>query len=142
MAASKVSREREMACSRDALLKVITDVEAYPEFITEVVSAKKLKGGTDKKFQVKFELEIVKRFEYVLEFNVTGKETVSWHLVESNFFKKNEGKWVLKELGPNKTAATYELDIALGFMVPGWVTKKLTETNLPKMFESFEKRAQ
>lgn len=70
-----------------------------------------------------------------------GSEEVRWKLVDSDFFKKNEGRWVLKEKGNNETEVHYELDVAVVFMVPSWIAKKLTEVNLPKMFESFEVRA-
>lgn len=136
-----VVREKVMAVPKSALFKVITDFEKYPEFVDEVVSVQLLDGSTGTKKKVKFELEVIKRFDYVLEFELKGEEEVSWKLVSSNIFKKNEGKWSLKDGGANKTDVTYSLDIGLGFLVPGWVSKKLTETNLPKMLDGFESRA-
>ena len=136
-----VVREKVMEVPKSALFKVITDFEKYPEFVDEVVSVEILPGATPTKKQVKFELEVIKRFDYVLEFDIKGQEEVAWRLVSSNIFKKNEGKWVLKEEGAGKTGVTYSLDIGLGFLVPGWVSKKLTETNLPKMLDGFESRA-
>ena len=137
---AKVTREKEMAVSVGDLWKVITDFERYPDFVEEVVLAKPLKSAGQKQV-VQFEIEVVKRFQYTLEFSqVEGKE-LSWRLVESNFFKKNDGRWLLRDLGGDKTHATYEVDLGFGFLVPGWVTKKLTEVNLPKMLDAFEKRA-
>jgi ribosome-associated toxin RatA of RatAB toxin-antitoxin module len=135
----KVVKEKEMGVSTDALWKVITDFESYPDFVDEVVLAKKVSGGKGQ--IVQFELEVVKRFQYTLEFHTVEKKELSWKLVESNFFKKNDGRWLLKDLGGNRTHATYEVDVGFGFMVPGWVTRKLTEVNLPKMLEAFESRA-
>jgi ribosome-associated toxin RatA of RatAB toxin-antitoxin module len=130
-----------MAVSQAQMFKVITDFPAYPQFVSEVVSAKVEPGGNAKKFQVTFELEIVKRFEYTLEFEVRGKEEVRWKLAKSNFFKTNEGRWLLESLGPEKTRVVYEVDVGFGFLVPGWISRKLTETTLPKMLENFEARA-
>jgi ribosome-associated toxin RatA of RatAB toxin-antitoxin module len=61
--------------------------------------------------------------------------------VESDFFKTNQGKWILSphQVG---TWVKYELEVGFGFLVPGWITKKLTESNLPQMFDKFETRAQ
>ena len=137
---AKAIKEKEMNVSAAALRNVVIDFEKYPEFVTEVVSVERLTDDT-KKPRVKFELEVVKRFQYVLDFDLTHETDVHWTLVESNFFKTNTGAWLLKPLGESSTHATYELDVSFGFMVPGWVTRKLTEVNLPKMMESFENEA-
>src|SRR3989442_5636620 len=44
--------------SQDALAKAILDFENYPKFLTEVVAAARLPGGTAQKQRVQFELEI------------------------------------------------------------------------------------
>jgi len=105
------------------------------------VSAKVRAGGTETSITVDFELEVVKRFQYALQFQTKKPTEVRWSLVESNFFKTNSGVWSLKSLGAVRTSVHYELDVSFGFLVPGWITKKLTETSLPKMFDSFETQA-
>ncbi len=136
---ANVDTVKEFNVSADALFKAITDFEKYPEFMPEVVSAKILPGATDKKAQVKFEIEVMKKFEYTLEFSIKKNE-VTWKLVESNFFKKNEGRWNLSPNGKG-VQVHYELEVSFGFLVPGWITKKLTEVNLPQMFDKFEAQA-
>lgn len=137
---AKVERSKQMDVAMGGLYQAITDVENYPKFLPEVVTAKKL-SGTPEKFQVKFEIEIVKRFQYTLEFVSNGKDSVSWKLVDSDFFKKNQGSWKLTPASDKKTSVQYELEVDFGFLVPGFISKKLTEVNLPKMFEAFEQRA-
>lgn len=137
---AKVVRDKEMNVPTPLLLRAITEAENYPKFLPEVVSAKKV-SGTPEKYQVKFEIEVVKKFQYTLEFQSNGTDKVSWRLIESDFFKKNEGSWNLKSLGDKKTAVHYELDVDFGFLVPGFISKKLTEVSLPKMFDAFESRA-
>ncbi len=129
-----------MGVSKEALYQVITDFKSYPEFVTEVVSVEVQPGATKQTATVKFELEIVKRFQYTLSFKFKENEEVYWELVESNFFKTNTGRWLLKDAGAGNTDATYELDVAVGFLIPGWISKKLTETSLPRMMEGFEER--
>ncbi len=141
MSASKVQREKVMNVSAKALYRAITQFEHYPEFIKEVVSAKVQSGATKSKAKVTFELEVVKRFQYVLEFKMKPDEEVIWRLAESNFFKQNDGSWNLKSIAPKKTEVQYQLEVGFGFLVPGWVSRKLTEINLPQMFEAFEARA-
>ncbi len=137
----KVVREKEMNVPVKCLFEAITDFKSYPEFVPEVVSVEVLPGSTAEKARVKFELEVVKRFEYILEFHIKDSKEVKWKLVESNFFKTNEGAWKLKTLDKDKTHVDYELDVGFGFLVPGWVSKKLTEINLPKMLDNFEGQA-
>lgn len=138
---ARVVREKEMDVSLDCLSKVITDFESYPQFLPEVVSVQVDSGASANKKRVQFGLEIIKRFQYTLEFTMNSKEEISWKLIESNFFKTNEGRWVLKPMGSDRTFACYELEVGFGFFVPGWVSKKLTEVNLPRMLDHFEERA-
>jgi len=137
----RITREKLMDVKPEALFRAITEYESYPKFLTEVTSVKLLPGGTATKQKVQFNIEVVKSFQYVLEFQTKGKEEVTWKLVESNFFKANEGAWKLEPKGKNQTQVHYELEVGFGFLVPGFVSKKLTEVSLPKMLENFEERA-
>jgi ribosome-associated toxin RatA of RatAB toxin-antitoxin module len=140
MAEAKVTKEKEMSVGQDSLFEAITDFKCYPEFVSEVVSVT-VESETKTSPRVIFELELVKRFEYTLDFQIKGREEVSWKLLKSNFFKVNQGRWALKSLGGGKTQVLYEVEVAFGFLVPSWITRKLTETNLPKMLDNFETRA-
>ena len=137
----KVNREKRMDVPAGMLARAILEFESYPEFLDEVVSATLQPGGTDTVQTVKFELEVIKKFSYTLQFDIKGKEEIAWKLVDGNFFKINDGKWVLKAVDDNSVDVTYELEIGFGFLVPGFIAKKLTEVNLPRMFDSYEERA-
>ncbi len=138
----KVIQERTMNVSADALRRVILDFEKYPEFVTEVVSAKNHERGASGGQIVDFEVEAIRRFRYTLEFDASQPNEVRWRLVDSNLFTANEGAWILKKLSDSETAVKYELEVGVKFLIPGWVAKKLTEVNLPRLLESFETRAQ
>jgi ribosome-associated toxin RatA of RatAB toxin-antitoxin module len=130
-----------MGVSVEALRKAILDFEGYPTFLPEVVSARKRPQGTPECTYVDFELEIIKRFQYTLVFDSHDETEIRWHLHEGKIFKRNQGRWILRPQG-QRLHATYELDVELGLYVPGWVTKKLTENNLPRLLENYEARAQ
>jgi coenzyme Q-binding protein COQ10 len=138
---AKVVLERTMGVSAQALKRVVLDFEKYPEFLPEVVSAKTVASKKKGVQEVVFEIEVLKRFQYVLQFDLNSENEIRWRLMESNFFTANEGAWLLKPLSEKKTQVTYELEVGVKFMVPGFVAKKLTEVNLPKLLESFEARA-
>ena len=134
---SKVVREKKMEVGAPYLYQAITEFESYPEFLPEVVSAKLRPSSTPSQATVDFELEVIKRFQYTLIFQMSDESEVSWTLEDSNFFKVNQGKWKLHSQGESATQVEYELEVGFGFFVPKMITKKLTEVNLPKMFEQF-----
>lgn len=136
---SKVVQTKIMPVSMDTLLGVITDFERYPEFLPEVVGARTVSSGNGKA-TVRFELDLIKRFNYILDFDLSGGNSVSWTLASSDFFKVNTGRWSLEPEG-TATKATYELEVNVGFFVPSFVARTLTEVNLPKVLSQFEARA-
>ncbi len=138
----KVVLERTMSVSMEALKRVVLDFEKYPEFLPEVVGAKSI-GALQKGIQeVEFEIEVIKRFRYRLQFDLTKPNEVRWRLVESNFFTANEGAWLLTPSSKKKTEVKYELEVGVKFLVPGFISKKLTQVSLPKLLDSFEARAE
>lgn len=136
----ELTRNLVMSVPQHKIFAAVTQFENYPKFLSEVTAAKQSTTSDPKKFRVDFNLEIVKTFKYALEFHVASENEVTWRLLESDFFKKNEGAWRFKAAG-DKTEVGYDLKVEFGFMVPGFIAKKLTEVSLPKMFEAFEGQA-
>ena len=121
--------------------QVVVDFENYPEFVNGVYSVICLKESAMNP-QVQFEIKLIKKVSYILDFdNVPGK-SVRWTLAKKGFFKKNDGSWELEPLDKGKrTRATYTVDIEMG-LVPGSILKTITEVNFPKMLGEFKKRAE
>lgn len=138
--ATQVQREREFQVPLECLYRAIVDFESYKNFLPEVVGSTVVSKKGENQVRVKFEIEVMKRFSYELDFTLHPNTEIHWKLTEAGFFKTNQGKWVLSPKGTG-THVRYELEVGFGFLVPGWVTKKLTESNLPQMFDQFEKRA-
>ncbi len=67
--------------------------------------------------------------------------TIEWTLVESDFFKMNNGRWTLKAVAPGKTEAHYALEVEFKIPVPGLILNRLVKGSLPSMIKNFEKRA-
>ena len=84
---------------------------------------------------------MMKDVQYVLD-HVEDKTNgiVSWTLVESDSFKKNNGRWELKAAGPGKTDVRYELEIEFNFPVPGLILNRLVKGSLPSMVNGFVKQ--
>ncbi len=127
------------------IYQVVVDYESYPQFVTGVKSAKVGQDGQNK--TILFDMEMIKRLQYsvkVLE-NLdekAGTAHIHWTLLKSDFFKKNNGGWKLKSLGPNKTEVTYHLDVEFSFMVPGFILKGLIANAMPSAIREFTERAQ
>ncbi|MCX6102534.1 MAG: hypothetical protein NT000_04640 [Proteobacteria bacterium] len=121
---AKVIREKKMAVSQEALFKTITEFEKYPDFLKEVVGAKVVGKRTPEKIRVQFEIEIVRKFIYILEFSIVSKNEITWKLIESDFFKQNEGRWILNSNGTHETAVHYELEVGVVFLIPSWISNK------------------
>ena len=112
------------------------DYEAYPQFLQGVDKVKILEQ-TPTSTIVKFCLNLIKEFSYVLIMGHNPSKSVDWKLKSGDIFKKNEGSWMLEQMGENETRATYILDVDLKIFIPKMISKKLVSSNLPRTMESF-----
>ena len=126
--------------AREKLYEAIVDYAAYPEFIEGVDKVEILEQKSNSVI-VKFYLNLIKEFSYVLIMRPNPPHSVHWELESGDLFKKNEGSWTLKEVGDNETEATYLLDVELKIFMPKMLSKKLVSSNLPRTMESFYQRA-
>lgn len=101
----------------------------------DVLPAKK-KGST---CQVRYELKFIKSFYYTLNMFEEEPTRIWWDLDDSNIMKQSVGSWLFKDLGDNKTHATYALDIAFSGLVPQRIVDQITKANLPLMMKGFQK---
>jgi ribosome-associated toxin RatA of RatAB toxin-antitoxin module len=127
--------------NKEKLFSVITDYSSYPDFVDGCHAAEMVKNDPGKT-RVKYHVNVMsKDMTYVLDHEEnleTGK--VEWKLVESNFFKVNNGRWELKTISEHETEVTYILDIEFKFPVPGFILDRLVKGGLPRMVTSFERR--
>ena len=95
--------------------------------------------GSKAKCLVRYELNIIKTFHYTLEMFEEPTRRVWWNMQDSNLMKQNDGSWEFVADGPDKTKATYKLDVKFKGLVPSMVTDQLAKANLPQMFAGFQK---
>lgn len=139
----QASRSVVVNVKPEQLMSVIGDYEKYPEFLPEVkkIAVKKI---SDTVTEVTYEIDVIKRLTYTLRLEQKSPLLVSWSFVKGDFFKKNEGSWVLKPEGEGKTQATYNLEVGFGGLipVPAAITDRLTAQSLPGLLDNFKKRAE
>ncbi len=130
-----------LSVDKDKLYSVITRYEDYPQFVDGCKSVQVERKGAGRA-RVTYHVSMMKDITYTLDHEedpASGK--VLWQLVESDFFKKDTGRWELKQLGPGKTDVLYVLDVEFKIPVPGLILNRLVKGSLPSMVKSFEKRA-
>ncbi len=150
---ANASKTVEMVVSFEKLWNVITDYEKYPNFVEGVKSVKilspkllhdvKATEYKDPSKRIEYNVSLLgKEIRYILD-HIEDKKTgqMSWSLIESNFFKSNEGSWKLSKLAENKLEVTYSLSLDFNIYVPGLVLNQLVKSSLPKMISGFEKQA-
>lgn len=126
---------------REKLFLAVTQYEAYPQFVDGCKAVQITREG-DSKARVSYDISMMKDIRYTLEHNEDrAAGVVTWKLVESDFLKKNEGRWTMVDAGGGKTRVDYSIEIDFKIPVPGFVLNKLIKSSLPAMLKSFEKRA-
>ncbi|ATB38954.1 cyclase/dehydrase [Cystobacter fuscus] len=125
----------------EKLFDVIAQYEKYPEFLSEVKKIRVLERK-DNTLKVQYEVDVIKTIRYTILVTEERPKRMSWTFVEGEVMKDNKGSWVLEPDGEGRTKATYTVELALGPLVPKAIVNALTETSLPKMLESFKRRAE
>lgn len=134
-----VTREIVIEAPIDAAYAVITDFAKYPQFLKDMTAVKLIKA-TKTAAEVVFRLNLFKEVEYTLSFALKSPTTVSWKLKSSTMLRKNSGSWKLKKLDATTTEATYSLDVEMGLLVPGMISKMLIAQSLPGTLKAFKSR--
>ena len=139
---AEAKHETTLDVPKDKLFDTITKYEDYPEFVTGCTRVEVERKGSGKT-RVKYFVSMMgKDLNYVLDHEEDRENgTVTWELVESEFFTKNNGKWTLTANG-DQTDAIYEIDLQFNFPVPGFILKKVVKGSLGPMVNSFGDRAE
>lgn len=135
----------EIAASIEAVYAVAADAEGAPRWQPEIEVAEVLdRDGAGNQLRVRIETETpVKRLTSVLVYSYESSTRISWRQ-EDGDLKSVEGSWELRELGAERTEATYRLEVdpgrilgmALRGPVVGILRGKLVDT-MPGKLKAF-----
>jgi ribosome-associated toxin RatA of RatAB toxin-antitoxin module len=137
---STATAEIDINAPLETVYDIITDFEAYPEFLNETKEVEVLKASP-KSATVLFKINLIRKIIYTLEIKLAPPKSISWHLIEGDLMKKNNGKWKLSEK-KGMTNAHYEIDMQFTGLVPKAVSNKLIGSSLPTMMKAFRDRAE
>ena len=138
------SIKKEISCSKENLIKMVLDIEKYPEFVPWCLGGK-IHNKEDKGniVEITADLTIGKKF-----FNQTYKSLVIYdkssdliHVTNiGGPLKHLENKWFFKQKGKN-SEINFHVNFELKNEILNTLMKKSFDIGLKKIADSFEKRA-
>jgi len=138
------SIKKEISCSKENLIKMVLDIEKYPEFVPWCLNGKiHTKNDKGNKIEIIADLTIGKSF-----FNETYKSSVIYNKSSDSIHVTNidgplkhlENKWYFKEKGKN-SEVDFHVDFELKNKILNILMIKSFDTGLKKIADAFEKRA-
>ena len=137
---AKVETEYLFQGTQKKVFAGIRNYQAYPAHLPGVTHIEVLPPkAAGSSAQVRYELNIIKKFFYVLDMFEEEPNTIHWSLAESNLMKTNTGSWSFSSKDAQTTRATYSLDVKFKGLVPGSITDSIAKANLPAMMAGFQK---
>ena len=138
------SIKKQIPCSKANLIKMVLDIEKYPEFVPWCIKGKVYKiVDNGNEVEITADLTIGKSF-----FNETYKSFVIYNKNLSTIFVTNidgplkylKNKWIFKQVGKN-SEIDFQIDFELKSKILNLFMIKSFDIGLKKIAEAFEKRA-
>jgi ribosome-associated toxin RatA of RatAB toxin-antitoxin module len=126
-----------------AVMAVIADFDAYPEWAKGVKSAEVIASDADGRAeQVAFVLDAAPiKDEYTLAYEWDGDAQVTWSLVKARMLKSMEGAYVLQDKG-GETEVTYQLAVDLTIPMIGMLKRKGEKVIIDTALTGLKKRVE
>ena len=138
------SIKKEIPCSKENLIKMVLDIEKYPEFVPWCINGK-IHDKNDKgnKIEIIADLTIGKSF-----FNETYKSFVTYEKSSDSIHVTNidgplkylEYKWFFNQKG-NNSEVNFQVEFELKNRILNLLMIKSFDKGLKKVADAFEKRA-
>ena len=135
---------KEIPCSKENLIKMVLDIEKYPEFVPWCLNSKIYsKKDRDDKIEIVADLTIGKSFfnETFKSYVIYNKSLDSIHVTNIDGpLKHLENKWYFKQKGRN-SEIDFHVDFELKNKILNILMIKSFDIGLKKIANAFEKRA-
>ena len=139
---ARAERSVDINAPIDHVYDVVTNVEAFPEFIPEMKSVSIDETGDGYRI-ASYEFSMFKMtVRYTLKLTEDRPNGVSWTLMSSKLLKNIDGSWRLEKTGENTTRAIYSQELSVRGLVPKSVSSALSNVNLPTMLKQFKDRSE
>jgi len=138
------SIKKEIPCSKQNLIKMVLDIEKYPEFVPWCLNSKiHKKNDKGDAIEITADLTIGKNFfnETYKSFVIYNKTTDTIHVTNiEGPLKHLDNKWFFKEEGDN-SIIDFHVDFELKNKILNIFMDKFFDIGLRKIANAFEKRA-
>jgi len=138
------SIKKDIPCSKENLIKMVLDIEKYPEFVPWCLDSKiYVKDDKGDKIEITADLTIGKSFfnETYRSLVIYDKLSDSIHVTNMNGpLKHLENKWFFKQKGKN-SEVDFHVDFELKNKILNMLIAKYFDIGLKKIADAFEKRA-
>ena len=126
-----------------AVMAVIADFDAYPEWASMIKKVEVQETGADGRGkQVTFHLDAgVLKDEYTLAYDWHGDERVDWHLVRGKALKSQDGSYLLADKD-GSTEVTYKLSVDLNIPMLGMLKRKAEKVIMDTALKGLKKRVE
>ena len=135
---------KEIPCSKENLIKMVLDIEKYPEFVPWCLNSKIYsKKDRDDKIEIVADLTIGKSFfnETFKSYVIYNKSLDSIHVTNIDGpLKHLENKWFFKQKERN-SEVDFRVDFELKNKIFNMLMVKSYDIGLKKIAKAFEKRA-
>ncbi|MCV7050474.1 SRPBCC family protein [Mycobacterium heidelbergense] len=142
--AEKTAQTIHIDADPDTVLKVIADIDSYPEWISEYKEAEVQERGADgypKVVRFVMDAGVIKDTLVMSYRWPQDRRSLSWTLVSSSLLRSLEGSYRLAPKGSG-TDVTYELSVDLAIPIVGLLKRKaerrLTDTALKDLKKRVE----
>ena len=131
-------------CKKKDLIKLILDIEKYPEFVPWCLNGKIHKvNEMDDIIEMEADLTVGKKF-----LNQTYKSHVTYYKKKNKILVSNIGgplkhlrnEWIIKEIN-NQSEVSFKIDFEIKNIVYNIIMTKSFDVGLKKIADAFEKRA-
>ena len=138
------SIKKKIPCSKENLIKMVLDIEKYPEFVPWCLNGKiHTKKERKNEIEIIADLTIGKSFfnETYKSFVIYDKSLDSIHVTNMEGpLKRLENKWFFKQNGEN-SEVDFHVDFELKNKILNIFMTKTFDIGLKKIADAFEKRA-
>jgi ribosome-associated toxin RatA of RatAB toxin-antitoxin module len=140
--ADQASSSIDVDAAPAAVMAVIADFAAYPEWAGFIKTAEVLSTGPDGRAdRARFTVDAgVVKADYTLRYTYAGDERISWDL-ESGSLKENSGWYTLEDRG-GTTHVTYSLTIDTGIPMLGMFKRKAEKVVMDTALKELKKRVE
>ena len=141
--ADRASDSVVIGADKAAVMAVIADFEAYPQWASSVKQAEVLDVDADgRPLQVRFLLDAgIIKDDYVLAYDWSRPDEVSWNQVRSKAMKSQDGAYRLVET-PDGTEVTYALALDLKIPMLGAFKRKGQQAVIETALKGLKKRVE